>query len=347
MPAEMPVAPTTTQMPADMPVATPTYAEPPTVSEMPVVTPTEGEEDDSSSADSSSDDGDGSTTTTSETSYLPSSGIGVDSEDVPEDMPGAWKHLGCFKDCKEDRVLTRSKLGSPEMTADVSGSYAPFFGSFLPCRAVCGVPTSRSFLVLNNQSLCADDVFVVLLLEGYRRCIVHTLAGCGLVFRPKQPHVLCERMSRAALCVPCRCAFAPLLQVCFEYCSMRGVAYMALQFGYECWCSRNGVLEYERHGDGAVCDYPCLGDEVSQGIQCNDYPCSQSTVGATSCVLRCYVPQLEHRQGMRRSTAVARSPLAMEVAGLVVSRRGVVLISFAWHGLHLGGSMHFAAASKT
>ena len=39
---------------------------------------------------------------------------------------------------------------------------------------------------------------------------------------------------------------------------------MATQFGYECWCSSDGMLEYERHGDGAVCDYPCLGDEVSQ-----------------------------------------------------------------------------------
>ena len=50
-------------------------------------------------------------------------GAGVDSEDLPgEDTPPAvtYEHLGCFKDSKEDRVLTRIKLGSPEMTADVS-----------------------------------------------------------------------------------------------------------------------------------------------------------------------------------------------------------------------------------
>ena len=132
MPAEMPVAPTMTEMPADMPVEMPVA---PTRTDMPVMAPTK---DDSSS----SDDGVGSTTITSETLYLPSSdtdtyddGTGVDSEDVPDDMPGTFEHLGCFKDSKQDRVLTRSKLGSPEMTADVSlySSLVFFVSLFLFC----------------------------------------------------------------------------------------------------------------------------------------------------------------------------------------------------------------------
>lgn len=53
-----------------------------------------------------------------------------------------------------------------------------------------------------------------------------------------------------------------LLQVCFEYCTARGAAYMATQWGVECWCSREGDLDFDRHGDGGVCDYPCIGDEV-------------------------------------------------------------------------------------
>lgn len=41
---------------------------------------------------------------------------------------------------------------------------------------------------------------------------------------------------------------------------------MALQYGFECWCSADEDLDYERHnqriGEDAVCDMPCLGDEV-------------------------------------------------------------------------------------
>lgn len=37
---------------------------------------------------------------------------------------------------------------------------------------------------------------------------------------------------------------------------------MATQWGVECWCSRDGSLDYDRHGDTGVCDYPCIGDEV-------------------------------------------------------------------------------------
>lgn len=38
--------------------------------------------------------------------------------------------------------------------------------------------------------------------------------------------------------------------------------YMATQWGLECWCSREDDLDYARHGEGGVCDFPCQGDEV-------------------------------------------------------------------------------------
>ena len=57
-----------------------------------------------------------------------------------------------------------------------------------------------------------------------------------------------------------------LLQKCLEYCAELGAAYMATQWGFECWCSPDGGLDYNRHyeihGEDAVCDFPCMGDEV-------------------------------------------------------------------------------------
>ena len=56
------------------------------------------------------------------------------------------------------------------------------------------------------------------------------------------------------------------LQVCYEYCTELGAAFMATQWGFECWCSPDGGLDYNRHyeitGEDAVCDMPCMGDEV-------------------------------------------------------------------------------------
>ena len=43
---------------------------------------------------------------------------------------------------------------------------------------------------------------------------------------------------------------------------------MATQWAFECWCSPDGGLDYNRHyeitGEDAVCDMPCMGDEVLQ-----------------------------------------------------------------------------------
>lgn len=56
------------------------------------------------------------------------------------------------------------------------------------------------------------------------------------------------------------------VQLCLDYCTDLGAAFMATQFGFECWCSADDDLDYERHyelvGEDAVCDAVCTGDEV-------------------------------------------------------------------------------------
>jgi len=55
------------------------------------------------------------------------------------------------------------------------------------------------------------------------------------------------------------------LQLCLSHCELYGAAYMATQYGQECWCDVTGTAEYDRHGgeeDGAVCGMPCAGNEV-------------------------------------------------------------------------------------
>ncbi|CAN0267948.1 unnamed protein product, partial [Laminaria digitata] len=56
----------------------------------------------------------------------------------------------------------------------------------------------------------------------------------------------------------------PPLQECHTHCDGMAAAYMATQYGSECWCSKEGMLDYERHGDKASrvgkCDLYCNGD---------------------------------------------------------------------------------------
>ncbi|CAM9700723.1 unnamed protein product [Ascophyllum nodosum] len=49
-------------------------------------------------------------------------------------------------------------------------------------------------------------------------------------------------------------------ELCHEYCNVSGAFYMATQFGNECFCSREGDLDFDRH-DVGVCNKPCAGDE--------------------------------------------------------------------------------------
>lgn len=63
--------------------------------------------------------------------------------------------------------------------------------------------------------------------------------------------------------------FVFVRQVCYDHCFSKGAAFMAAQFSFACFCSTDEDLEYERHGDGAVCDMDCIGDEVSVTRRCN------------------------------------------------------------------------------
>lgn len=54
--------------------------------------------------------------------------------------------------------------------------------------------------------------------------------------------------------------------MCLKYCLEKSAAFMAVQWGFECWCSDDSDLEYDRHyeaaGVDAVCDMECFGEEV-------------------------------------------------------------------------------------
>lgn len=67
------------------------------------------------------------------------------------------------------------------------------------------------------------------------------------------------------------------LQVCRAYCTGLSAAFMAVQYAFECWCSPDGGLDYNRHydmlGEDAVCDMPCLGDEVRTYIDYSERGC--------------------------------------------------------------------------
>ncbi|CAM9420102.1 unnamed protein product [Ectocarpus sp. 6 AP-2014] len=56
------------------------------------------------------------------------------------------------------------------------------------------------------------------------------------------------------------------VQVCLAHCTELGAAFMATQFGFECWCSADELLDYERHYEmndaDAVCDMSCRGDKT-------------------------------------------------------------------------------------
>lgn len=59
--------------------------------------------------------------------------------------------------------------------------------------------------------------------------------------------------------------------MCSLHCYDRRATYMATQYGYECWCSRNPDLDFIRHtltegGDTGLCDMPCMGDEVRRAL---------------------------------------------------------------------------------
>ncbi|CAM9637939.1 unnamed protein product [Ectocarpus sp. 4 AP-2014] len=61
-------------------------------------------------------------------------------------------------------------------------------------------------------------------------------------------------------------------EVCLQYCTGKNATFMAVQFGFECWCSDETDLEYERHNEladeDAVCNMPCVGDE---SVTCGGY----------------------------------------------------------------------------
>ncbi|CAN0317675.1 unnamed protein product, partial [Ectocarpus fasciculatus] len=52
-------------------------------------------------------------------------------------------------------------------------------------------------------------------------------------------------------------------EFCYGYCNSKGATLMATQYAIECWCTSEpeDQVDYARHGDGAQCNYDCVGDE--------------------------------------------------------------------------------------
>eukprot|EP00752_Nemacystus_decipiens_P005019 g4559.t1 len=55
------------------------------------------------------------------------------------------------------------------------------------------------------------------------------------------------------------------LEVCRDYCTGLGAAFMAVQYAFQCFCSPDANLDYDRHnditGEVPVCNKLCVGDE--------------------------------------------------------------------------------------
>ncbi|CAM9258580.1 unnamed protein product [Ectocarpus sp. 4 AP-2014] len=52
-------------------------------------------------------------------------------------------------------------------------------------------------------------------------------------------------------------------EFCYDYCVTKDATLMATQYGIECWCTSEpeDQVDYARHGEGALCNYDCAGDE--------------------------------------------------------------------------------------
>lgn len=51
------------------------------------------------------------------------------------------------------------------------------------------------------------------------------------------------------------------MQMCHTHCDAKGAAYMATQFGNQCWCQKDPREDLYRHGLG-ICDTACTGDDT-------------------------------------------------------------------------------------
>ncbi|CAN0468079.1 unnamed protein product [Ectocarpus sp. 12 AP-2014] len=51
--------------------------------------------------------------------------------------------------------------------------------------------------------------------------------------------------------------------ILYDYCTTKDATLMATQYAIECWCTSEpeDQVNYARHGEGALCDYDCAGDE--------------------------------------------------------------------------------------
>jgi len=149
-------------------------------------------------------------------------------------------------------------LAQPLCISDVPGIL--FGTSSSACWSSC-VSNSRLF-----DGSPVDCCVLRTIPRGLRVC--PSLLPCQLPEFFPSSSWLTPRLERFAGCALCSPPAQPV-QFCYDYCAAMGAPLMATQWGIECWCATEVVVEtdFKRHGEDEVkeevsCDYPCPGNPV-------------------------------------------------------------------------------------
>ncbi|CAM9537598.1 unnamed protein product [Sphacelaria rigidula] len=114
-----------------------------------------------------------------------------------------------------------------------------------------GVRFSTTSAVITGASLLAYQTGAEAVSRGYLRKLANSYTEVGCFKDSKQDRILGHKLTDDE---------NMNAQFCFDYCLSLGAPYFGTQFGVECWCATEMVVEYDRHGEGAECNYACAGN---------------------------------------------------------------------------------------
>jgi len=200
-----------------------------------------------------------------------------------------YKRLGCFGDKGDDRILGERMYNEEQQSTDVrrvKHHFIDVLGFPLAWKksdsAVCCVAVMHKQFCWHNRFAFLmfpaffserRPVLAGVLASAIQDCLMGHLSTAVFcvrylgvfVFAPPCCRVSLERFAGCALCSPP----AQPVQFCYDYCAAMGAPLMATQWGIECWCATEVVVEtdFKRHGEDEVkeevsCDYPCPGNPV-------------------------------------------------------------------------------------
>ncbi|CAM9552578.1 unnamed protein product [Pylaiella littoralis] len=189
----------------------------------------------------------------------------------PVTPTGGYVYEGCFKDSKDDRVLSK-KIDSSSMTTDDCLTHceeqgAAYMGTqygrecwcYVTGRwdfdrfsgeeggAVCDIPCAG-----NDEEICGGyDAFSLYKMD-WPEAPTDDPEYVGCYRDDQNDRVMTDKVTLGDM--------TPA--VCREYCLDRDALYYGTQYSSECWCGRSSgdLAVYTRHGDG-VCHFPCSGME--------------------------------------------------------------------------------------